>query len=83
MFPSVAHGIYFVVRSLAEVKFEAVVFSAQPCRPPASDVLPFLGGIRSPSGISLIFGSIWVFLRRKKNLEIVVKFTFFIKMYYT
>lgn len=66
MFPFVAHGTYSAVRSLAEVKFEAVEFSARPCRPPASDVLPFLGGIRSPSGILLIFDSIWVFLRRRK-----------------
>lgn len=70
MFPFVVHGTYFVAHSLAEVKFEAVEFSAQLCQPPTSDVLPFLGGIHSLSGILLIFDSVWVFLRRKKKNHI-------------
>lgn len=70
MFPFVAHGIYSVAHSLAEVKFEAADFSAQLCQPPASDVLPFLGGIHSLSGTSLIFDSIWVFLSREKKKNI-------------
>jgi len=65
MFPFAVHGTYFAAHSLAEAKSEAVEFSAQPCQPPASGVLPFPGGTHSPSGILLIFDSIWVFLRRK------------------
>jgi len=67
MFPFVAHGTCFVAHSLAEEKFEAVEFSAQPYQPPESDVLPFPEGTHSPSGILLTFDSVWVFLRRKKS----------------